>query len=58
MDEVRRAVDEIAALGIPERSAKLVAKIMEQTKDEETRAICQRALLNLDVAAGGGGLQE
>ena len=54
MDEVRRAVDEIAAIGIPERSAKLVQRIMQQSDDDETRAICQRALQSLDVTAGGG----
>ena len=56
MDEVRRAVDEIAVLGIPQRSAKLVEKIMQETQDQETRALCARALESLDVA--GGGLQE
>jgi hypothetical protein len=54
MDDVRHAVDEIAELGIPDRSAKLVAKIMQQTDDEETREICERALHRMDVAVAGG----
>jgi hypothetical protein len=59
MDEVRRAVDEIRELGVPERSAKLVAKIMQETQDEETRAICERALQSMEaVAVVGGGIQE
>ncbi len=58
MDDVRRAVDEIAALGIPERSAKLVAQIMQETHDEETRAICKRALQSMDAGAVASGLQE
>ena len=58
MDEVRHAVDEIAALGVPQRSAKLVEKIMQETHDQETREICERALQAMDVAGGGGGLRE
>ncbi len=58
MEEVRRAVDEIAALGIPRRSAGLVARIMRETQDEETRAICARALESLDAGAAGGGFEE
>jgi hypothetical protein len=50
MNEVRRAVDELAASHIPARSAEAVARIMRQTNDEETRALCQRALLNLNAA--------
>jgi hypothetical protein len=58
MEEVRRAVDELAASRLPKRSAELVAKIMRQTQDEETRALCARALQNLDVvASAGGGMQ-
>ena len=52
MDEVRRAIDEVTADGAPARSAQLVEKIMRQTNDEETRALCQRALQNLDAAGG------
>jgi hypothetical protein len=52
MDEVRRAIDDIAASPLPARSAQLVQRIMEQTQDEETRAICQRALMSFDASAG------
>ena len=58
MDDVRRAVDEIAELGVPQRSAKLVARIMQETQDEETRAICMRALQSMDEGSLAGGLQE
>jgi hypothetical protein len=58
MEEVRRAVDQLAASRLPKRSAELVAKIMRQTNDEETRALCERALQSLDaVIAAGGGMQ-
>lgn len=52
MAEVRRAIDEVTASGMPARSAQLVEKIMRQTNDEETRALCQRALQSLDAAGG------
>jgi hypothetical protein len=55
MEEVRRAVDQVAASRVPKKSAELVARIMRQTNDEETRALCERALLSLEAA--GGGLQ-
>ncbi|HLH39914.1 MAG TPA: hypothetical protein VKX39_12260 [Bryobacteraceae bacterium] len=58
MEEVRRAVDEIVALGIPQRSASLVARIMRETQDQETRAICARALESLEAPGAGGGFQE
>ncbi len=59
MEEVRRAVDQLAASRIPKKSAALVGRIMRQTNDEETRALCERALQSLEAAAGaaGGGLQ-
>ena len=57
MDEVRRAVDQLAASRLSRRSADLVARIMRQTNDEETRVLCQRALQSLEVASGGGGMQ-
>ena len=57
MDEVRRAVDEVMASRLPRKSADIVAKIMRQTNDQETRALCERALLNLEVATVGGGMQ-
>jgi len=50
MNEVRRALDELAASHIPARSAQAVERIMRQTNDEETRALCQRALQNLNAA--------
>jgi hypothetical protein len=57
MEEVRRAVDQIAASPLPRRSAKLVQQIMRQTNDEETRALCAQALQNLESASGGGGMR-
>ncbi len=51
MDEVKRALDELAATGLPGRSAKVVERIMSQTSDAETRALCQRALVSLRAAA-------
>ena len=52
MDQVRQAIDDIAAGPLPARSAQLVQRIMDQTQDEETRAVCQRALLSLDASVG------
>ena len=57
MEDVRRAVDQLAARKLPQRSADLVARIMRQTDDEETRIRCQRALDGLDAAVAGGGMQ-
>jgi ketosteroid isomerase-like protein len=51
MEEVRRALDQIGSSRIPARSALLVQKILNETSDEETRALCQKALMSLD--AGG-----
>jgi hypothetical protein len=31
---------------------------MRETQDEETRAICARALESLDAGAAGGGFEE
>jgi hypothetical protein len=50
MEEVRRAVDELSASGLPARSAQAVERIMRETNDEETRVLCQRALQNLNAA--------
>jgi len=50
MDEVRRAVDELSASGLPARSAQAVERIMRETNDQETRVLCQRALQNLNAA--------
>ncbi|HLX43208.1 MAG TPA: hypothetical protein VKR43_07225 [Bryobacteraceae bacterium] len=52
MDQVRQAIDDIAASPLPARSAQLVQRIMDQTQDEETRAVCQRALMSFDASAG------
>ena len=48
--EVRRAVNELIAMGVPARSAPVVSRIMQQTGDAETRALCQRALASIDGA--------
>jgi hypothetical protein len=50
--EVRRAVNELIATGMPERSAQVVARIMQQTSDAEVRELCMRALASIGVAAG------
>jgi len=50
MDEVRRALDELAASGMPERATQVIRRIMHQTTDAETRALCARALLSLSAA--------
>jgi hypothetical protein len=44
MDEVRRALDDLSASGLPARTARAVERIMQQTTDEATRALCERAL--------------
>ena len=58
MDEVRRALDDVASARLPARSAKLVAQIMSRTHDEQTRVLCARALGGYpspDVLGGGQG---
>jgi len=50
--EVRRAVNELIATGMPERSAQVVSRIMQQTSDAEVRQLCVRALASIGVAAG------
>ena len=50
--EVRRAVNELIATGIPPGSAQVVSRIMQQTTDAETRELCARALADAGVAAG------
>lgn len=57
MEDVRRAVDELAASHLPRKSAEWVEKIMRQTNDAETRASCRRALEGTEVIAAGGGMQ-
>jgi hypothetical protein len=49
MDEVRRALDELAASKVPARSAQVIQQIMRQTSDQETRALCQKALQSLNA---------
>lgn len=50
MDDVRHALDQLAGSRMPARSAQVVQQIMRQTNDEETRALCQRALQSLNAA--------
>jgi len=52
MAEVRRAVTELIATGVPPRSIQVVARIMQQTSDAEVRELCARALASAGVAAG------
>lgn len=49
MDEVRHALNGLVSSRVPARSAELVRRILSQTNDEETRALCQRALQSLDA---------
>jgi hypothetical protein len=49
--EVRHAVESLIATGVPPRSAQVVSRIMQQTNDAETRALCVRALASI----GGAG---
>lgn len=48
MDQVRRALDDLAASGFPARSAQVVERIMRETSDQQTRELCERALQGLD----------
>jgi hypothetical protein len=50
--EVRRAVNELIATGIPPHSVQVVSRIMQQTGDAETRELCERALAGTGAAAG------
>jgi hypothetical protein len=49
--EVRRAVNELIETGVPPHSVQVVARLMQQTSDPETRALCKRALASI----GGAG---
>jgi hypothetical protein len=51
MDEVRKALDTLAATGVPARSAKAVEKILARPTDAQTRAMLESALDNLHAAA-------
>lgn len=57
MDEVRRALDDVASAKLPRQSAKLVQQIMAQTHDEETRVLCAKALIGYQASIAAGGLQ-
>jgi len=50
--EVRRAVNELIATGVPPGATRVVSRIMQQTGDAEIRALCERALSRVGVAAG------
>jgi hypothetical protein len=50
LGEVKRALDELAATGFQGRSVQVVERILQKTTDEETRALCERALESFDVA--------
>ena len=50
--EVRRAVNELIATGVPPHAAQVVSRIMHQTSDAEIRELCARALASTGVAAG------
>jgi hypothetical protein len=52
MDAVKGAIDQLASAGFEQRAARVVEKILHQTNDEITRAMCERALRSLDGAAG------
>jgi hypothetical protein len=44
LDEVRRALDDLASTGLPGRSTKTLEKLRQQTSDEETKTLYDRAL--------------
>jgi hypothetical protein len=48
MAEVTRALDDLATSRVAARSSHVVEKILRETTDEETRALCQRALQSLE----------
>ena len=48
--EVRRAVNELIAMGAPASSARVVTRIMQETGDAEIRELCQRALAGIGTA--------
>jgi len=48
MAEVKRALDDLATSRVAARSLHVVEKILRETTDEETRALCQRALQSLE----------
>lgn len=48
MAEVKHALDDLATSRVASRSVQVVEKILRQTTDEETRALCQRALQSLE----------
>ncbi|MGH9646567.1 MAG: hypothetical protein ACRD4E_07100, partial [Bryobacteraceae bacterium] len=50
--EVRSAVNELIATGVPSHSTQVVSRLMQQTTDAETRELCARALAGTGVAAG------
>jgi hypothetical protein len=50
MEEVRRAIDELAATGFERHSEKVVERILRQTSDAQTRAVAQRAIEDVDAA--------
>ncbi|HEY2843373.1 MAG TPA: hypothetical protein VGJ09_06975 [Bryobacteraceae bacterium] len=50
--EVRHAVDELIATGLPAHSAAVVTRIMQQTSDAQIRELCQQALDGIATAAG------
>jgi hypothetical protein len=49
--EVKHALDDLATSRVPGKSAQVVERILRQTSDEETRALCQKALQSIE--AGG-----
>jgi hypothetical protein len=51
MNEVRRALDDVASAKLPAGSAKLVQQIMASTHDEPTRQACARVLQNAQPVA-------
>ena len=50
--EVRNAVNELIATGVPPHSIDVVSRIMRQTDDAEIRELCARALAHAGSAAG------
>jgi hypothetical protein len=54
MNEVRRALDDVASAKLPAGSAKLVQQIMASTNDEQTRLACARVLQSAQAVTEAG----
>jgi hypothetical protein len=58
MNEVRRALDDVASAKLPAGTAKLVKQIMSSTADEETRVLCARVLQTAQPVTDAAAAQQ